>query len=107
LACCWVMAHAFRPSTQQAEVGRSHKIKASLIYRSSSRTAMGTQRNPVSKRLEIIIIMIIMIIIRRTLPVNGIREKFLGKPHYNGLSGQDLNKVQDAQTQAQAWAWRQ
>jgi hypothetical protein len=42
-----VVAHAFNPSTQEAEAGRQ---MASLVYRVSSRTARATQRNPVSKK---------------------------------------------------------
>jgi hypothetical protein len=40
------VAHAFNPSTWEAEVGGL----ASLVYRESSRTARATQRNPVSGR---------------------------------------------------------
>jgi hypothetical protein len=40
--CLAVVAHAFNPSTWEAE--------ASLVYRVSSRTARATQRNPVSKK---------------------------------------------------------
>jgi hypothetical protein len=39
-----VVAHAFIPSTWEAE--------ASLVYRVSSRTARATQRNPVSKKTK-------------------------------------------------------
>jgi hypothetical protein len=39
------VAHAFNPSTQEAEAGGF----LSLVYRVSSRTAKATQRNPVSK----------------------------------------------------------
>jgi hypothetical protein len=45
----WVVvaaAHAFNPSTWEAEAGR---IEASLVYKVSSRTARTTPRNPVSK----------------------------------------------------------
>jgi hypothetical protein len=41
-----MVAHAFNPSTQEAEAGR---FLASLVYRVSCRTARATQRNPVSK----------------------------------------------------------
>jgi hypothetical protein len=44
-----VVAHAFNPSTQEAEAGRSLEFEASLVYRVSSRTAKATHRNPVSK----------------------------------------------------------
>jgi hypothetical protein len=46
-----VVAHAFNPSTLEAE-GRGRQIsefEASLVYRVSSRTARATQRNPVLK----------------------------------------------------------
>jgi hypothetical protein len=46
-----VVAHAFNPSTWEAEAGR-FLFEASLVYRVSSRTARATraiQRNPVSK----------------------------------------------------------
>jgi hypothetical protein len=42
-----VVAHAFKPITQEAEAGRS-EFKASLFYRVSSRTTRVTQRNLVS-----------------------------------------------------------
>jgi hypothetical protein len=45
-----VVVHAFNPSTQEAEAGRGRQFsefEASLIYRVSSRTARGTQRNSV------------------------------------------------------------
>jgi hypothetical protein len=44
-----MVAHAFNPSTQKAEEVES-ALKANLVYTVSSRTAMATQRNPVSKR---------------------------------------------------------
>jgi hypothetical protein len=47
--CRAVVAHAFNPSTWEAEAGRFSEFKASLVYRVSSRTARATQRNPVSK----------------------------------------------------------
>jgi hypothetical protein len=40
-----VVAHAFNPSTWEAEAGR---FEASLVYKVSSRTARAIQRNPVS-----------------------------------------------------------
>jgi hypothetical protein len=43
-----VVAHAFNPSTWEAETEIS-EFEASLVYRVSSRTARATQRNPVSK----------------------------------------------------------
>jgi hypothetical protein len=43
-----VVAHAFNPSTREAEAGGS-EFKASLVYKVSSRTARAIQRNPVSK----------------------------------------------------------
>jgi hypothetical protein len=42
--------HAFNPSTWEAEAGGSLEFEASLVYRMSSRTAIATQRNPVSKK---------------------------------------------------------
>jgi hypothetical protein len=45
-----VVAHAFNPSTWEAEAGGSHEFEASLVYKVSSRTARATQRNPVSKK---------------------------------------------------------
>jgi hypothetical protein len=44
-----VVAHAFDPSTREAEASRFLEFEASLVYRVSSRTARATQRNPVSK----------------------------------------------------------
>jgi hypothetical protein len=41
------MAHAFNPSTQEAEAG---EFEASLVYKVSSRTARAIQRNPVSNK---------------------------------------------------------
>jgi hypothetical protein len=46
-----MMAHAFDPSTWEAEAGRFLSSRpACLFYRVSSRTARYTQRNPVSKK---------------------------------------------------------
>jgi hypothetical protein len=45
-----MVAHAFNPSTWEAEAGGGRRIsefEASLVYRVSSRTARATQRNPV------------------------------------------------------------
>jgi hypothetical protein len=44
-----MVAHAFDPSTQEAEAGGSLEFEASLAYKMSSRTARAIQRNPVSK----------------------------------------------------------
>jgi hypothetical protein len=44
-----VVAHAFNPSTWEAEAGRISEFKDSLVYKVSSRTARAIQRNPVSK----------------------------------------------------------
>jgi hypothetical protein len=44
-----VVAHAFNPSTWEAEAGRISEFKARLVYKVSSRTARATQRNSVSK----------------------------------------------------------
>jgi hypothetical protein len=41
--------HAFKPSTQEAEAGRSLEFEPSLVYRVNSRTTKVTQRNPVLK----------------------------------------------------------
>jgi hypothetical protein len=41
------VAHAFKPSTREAEAGR---FEASLVYEVSFRTARAIQRNPVSKK---------------------------------------------------------
>jgi hypothetical protein len=46
-----VVAHAFNPSTWEAEAG-GFEFKASLFYKVSSRTARATQRNPVSRKKE-------------------------------------------------------
>jgi hypothetical protein len=45
-----VVAHAFNPSTWEADAGEFLEFEASLIYRVSSRTARATQRNPVLKK---------------------------------------------------------
>jgi hypothetical protein len=42
------VAHAFNPSTREAEAG-GFEFEASLVCRVSSRTARTIQRNPVSK----------------------------------------------------------
>jgi hypothetical protein len=44
-----VVVHAFNPSTQEAEAGRS-EFEASLVYRVSSRIARATQKTPVSNQ---------------------------------------------------------
>jgi hypothetical protein len=44
-----VVAHAFNPSTWEAEAGAFLEFEASLVYRVSSRTVVAIQRNPVSK----------------------------------------------------------
>jgi hypothetical protein len=50
-----VVAHAFNPSTREAEAGGflssrpGHSDLTGLVYRVSSRTARAVQRNPVSK----------------------------------------------------------
>jgi hypothetical protein len=44
-----VVVHAFNPSAQEAEASRSLSLKASLVYRVSSRTDKVTQRNSVLK----------------------------------------------------------
>jgi hypothetical protein len=47
-----VVAHAFNPSTREAEAGGflSLRFEASLVYKVSARTARATQRNPVSEK---------------------------------------------------------
>jgi hypothetical protein len=47
-----MVAHAFNPSTWEAEAGGFSEFEASLVYRVSSRTARATQRNPVSKNKQ-------------------------------------------------------
>jgi hypothetical protein len=57
LLCQAVVAHAFNPSTWEAEGDRGRQIsefKASLVYRVSSRTARAIQRNSASKNNNII-----------------------------------------------------
>jgi hypothetical protein len=49
------MTHAFIPSTQEADAGRS-EFKASMVYRTSYRTARATQRNTVSSLFYFIFI---------------------------------------------------
>jgi hypothetical protein len=44
-----VVAHAFNPSTPEAEAG-GFLSEASLVYKVSSRTARAMQRNPASKK---------------------------------------------------------
>jgi hypothetical protein len=44
-----VVAHAFDPSTREADAGGFLEFEASLNYKVSSRTARAIQRNPVSK----------------------------------------------------------
>jgi hypothetical protein len=44
-----VVAHAFNPSTREAEAGGISEFEASLVYKVSSRTARAIQRNPASK----------------------------------------------------------
>jgi hypothetical protein len=45
-----MVAHAFNPSTWEAKAGEFLNFEASLVYRVSSRTVRGIQRNPVSKK---------------------------------------------------------
>jgi hypothetical protein len=47
-----MVAHAFNPSTREAEAGGFLEFEASLIYKVSSRTARAIQRNPVSKNKQ-------------------------------------------------------
>ena len=46
-----VVAHAFNPSTWEAEAG-GFLSEASLVYKVSSRIARAIQRNPASKNLK-------------------------------------------------------
>jgi hypothetical protein len=48
-----VVAHAFNPSTGEAEAGGFLIFEDSLVYKVSSRTARAMQRNPVSKKKKI------------------------------------------------------
>jgi hypothetical protein len=45
-----MVAHAFNPSTWEAEAGGIFEFEASLVYRVSSRTTRAIQRNPVSEK---------------------------------------------------------
>jgi hypothetical protein len=45
-----VVAHAFNPSTREAEAGGFLSSEVSLVYRVSSRTARAIERNPSSKK---------------------------------------------------------
>ena len=44
------MAHAFNPSTWEAEAGGFLSFEASLLYIASSRTARAIQRNSIKKK---------------------------------------------------------
>jgi hypothetical protein len=44
-----MVAHAFNPSTWEAEAGEFLSSRPPWVYRVSSRTPRATQRNPVSK----------------------------------------------------------
>ena len=44
------MAHAFNPSTWEAEAGGFLSFEASLLYTVSSRTAKAIQRHPIKKK---------------------------------------------------------
>ena len=44
------MAHAFKPSTWEAEAGGFLSFEVSLLYIVSSRTARAIQRNPIKKK---------------------------------------------------------
>jgi hypothetical protein len=45
-------AHAFNPSTQEAEAGRFMSSEASLVYRVSSRTARATEKPCLEKQYK-------------------------------------------------------
>jgi hypothetical protein len=47
-----VVAHAFNPSTWEAEAGGFLEFEASLVYKVSSRTATAIQRNSVSENKQ-------------------------------------------------------
>jgi hypothetical protein len=44
-----MVTHFFNPSTREVEAGGFLSLRASLVYRVSSRTARVIQRNPVSE----------------------------------------------------------
>ena len=44
-----VVVDTFNPTIQEARGRQIFQFQVSLVYRASSRTAMATQRNPVSK----------------------------------------------------------
>jgi hypothetical protein len=44
-----VVAHAFNPSTREAEAGRFLSSRPALVYKVNSRTSRAIQRNPVLK----------------------------------------------------------
>jgi hypothetical protein len=44
------VAHAFNPSTQEAEAGGSPEFEASLLYRGNSRTTRVSQRKQTKKQ---------------------------------------------------------
>ena len=48
-----MVAHAFNPSTWEAEAGGFLSSRPALVYKVSSRTARAIQRNPVSKNKQI------------------------------------------------------
>ena len=43
-----MVAHAFNPSTSEAEAGDLFEFEARLVYISTSRTAIATYRDPIS-----------------------------------------------------------
>jgi hypothetical protein len=40
------VTHTFKPSTQEAESGKSLEFEANLVYRENSRTPRATQKKP-------------------------------------------------------------
>jgi hypothetical protein len=46
------VSYIFNPRTQEAEAGRFCEFKASLVFKSSFRTAKSTHRNPVFKKID-------------------------------------------------------
>ena len=51
-----MVVHIFNSSTQEAEKGRSLEFKANLVYRASFRTARATQKSPVLKKNQKVLI---------------------------------------------------
>jgi hypothetical protein len=56
------VAHAFNPSTWEAEAGGFLSSRDSLVYRVSSRTARALQRNSASKKKKKLMDLLLMVI---------------------------------------------